>query len=99
MGNYNPEKPIIVPIKDDKRYRSWHEVKKPQSNAVIVYMMDVSGSMGEEQKEIVRIESFWLDTWLRRNYDGVESRYIIHDAVAREVDRDTFFGLGNLAVP
>ena len=91
MGNYNPNKPVIVPIRDDKRYRSWHEVRKPQSNAVIIYMMDVSGSMGEEQKEIVRIESFWLDTWLRRNYDGVESRYIIHDAVAREVDRDTFF--------
>ena len=28
----------------------------PQSNAVIIYMMDVSGSMGDEQKEIVRIE-------------------------------------------
>jgi len=53
--------------------------------------MDVSGSMGEEQKEIVRIESFWIDTWLRRHYKGIESRYIIHDATAREVDRDTFF--------
>jgi len=56
-----------------------------------LYMMDVSGSMGDEQKEIVRIESFWIDTWLRRQYQGLESRYIIHDAVAREVDRDTFF--------
>ena len=54
-------------------------------------MMDVSCSMGDEQKEIVRIESFWLDTWLRHQYKGLESRYIIHDAVAREVDRDTFF--------
>jgi uncharacterized sporulation protein YeaH/YhbH (DUF444 family) len=54
-------------------------------------MMDVSGSMGDEQKEIVRIESFWIDTWLRTQYKGIESRYIIHDAVAREVDRDTFF--------
>ncbi len=54
-------------------------------------MMDVSGSMGDEQKEIVRIESFWIDAWLRRQYQGLESRYIIHDAVAREVDRDTFF--------
>jgi uncharacterized sporulation protein YeaH/YhbH (DUF444 family) len=51
----------------------------------------VSGSMGDEQKEIVRIESFWIDTWLRSQYKGIESRYIIHDAVAREVDRDTFF--------
>ena len=58
---------------------------------VIIYMMDVSGSMGDEQKEIVRIESFWLDTWLRHQYKGLEARYIIHDAVAREVDRDTFF--------
>ena len=54
-------------------------------------MMDVSGSMGDEQKEIVRIESFWIDTWLRKHYKGLETRYIIHDAVAREVDRDTFF--------
>ena len=54
-------------------------------------MMDVSGSMGDEQKEIVRIESFWIDAWLRSQYKGLESRYIIHDAVAKEVDRDTFF--------
>ena len=47
--------------------------------------------MGDEQKEIVRIESFWIDTWLRSQYKGIESRYIIHDAMAREVDRDTFF--------
>jgi uncharacterized sporulation protein YeaH/YhbH (DUF444 family) len=53
--------------------------------------MDVSGSMGKEQKEIVRSEAFWIDTWLRHNYDDVETRFIIHDATAREVDRDTFF--------
>ncbi len=90
-GSYDPSNPIIVPIRDDRRYRTWRVDEKPQANAVIIYMMDVSGSMGEEQKEIVRIESFWLDTWLRRNYDGLESRYIIHDAVAKEVDKDTFF--------
>jgi uncharacterized sporulation protein YeaH/YhbH (DUF444 family) len=91
MGTYDPKNPAIIPIRDDRRYRTWRIETKPQANAVIVYMMDVSGSMGEEQKEIVRIESFWLDAWLRRNYDGLESRYIIHDAVAKEVDRDTFF--------
>ena len=90
-GTYNPDNPLIVPSREDKRYRSWKVESQPQSNAVIVYMMDVSGSMGDEQKEIVRIESFWIDTWLRSQYEGIESRYIIHDAVAREVDRDTFF--------
>jgi uncharacterized protein len=90
-GTYNKETPIIVPTREDKRYRSWRVQEMPQSNAVVIYMMDVSGSMGDEQKEIVRIESFWIDTWLRANYKGLETRYIIHDAVAREVDRETFF--------
>jgi uncharacterized sporulation protein YeaH/YhbH (DUF444 family) len=90
-GIYNAKDPIVIPVRDDKRYRSWKTESLPHSNAVIIYMMDVSGSMGDEQKEIVRIESFWIDTWLRSQYDGIESRYIIHDAIAREVDRDTFF--------
>ncbi len=90
-GTYDPKNPLIVPVRDDKRYRSWRSEPLPQSNAVIIYMMDVSGSMGDEQKEIVRIESFWIDTWLRSQYEGLESRYIIHDAMAKEVDRETFF--------
>jgi uncharacterized sporulation protein YeaH/YhbH (DUF444 family) len=90
-GLYDPKCPVVVPVRDDFRYRSFKEEVRPHQNAVILYMMDVSGSMGEEQKEIVRIESFWIDTWLRSQYKGIESRYIIHDAAAREVDRDTFF--------
>ncbi len=91
MGTYDPKNPVIIPIRDDKRYRSWRSDPLPQSNAVIIYMMDVSGSMGDEQKEIVRTESFWIDTWLKSQYHGIESRYIIHDAMAKEVDRDQFF--------
>lgn len=90
-GEYDPRNPIVVPRREDKRYRSFRVEEEPVANAVIIYMMDVSGSMGDEQKDIVRIESFWLDTWLRTQYKGLESRYIIHDASAREVDRDTFF--------
>ena len=91
MGKYDPARPMIIPYREDRRYRSWKTDPRPQSNAVIIYMMDVSGSMGDEQKEIVRIESFWIDTWLRSQYKGIESRYIIHDATAREVEREVFF--------
>ncbi len=91
LGSYDKDRPVIIPTKDDMRFRSWKTDEEPTANAVIIYMMDVSGSMGDEQKEIVRIESFWLDTWLRKQYKGIETRFIIHDAVAREVDRDTFF--------
>ena len=59
--------------------------------AVIIYMMDVSGSMTDEQKEIVRIEAFWIDTWIKAHYKGVETVYIIHDAAAQEVDEHTFY--------
>jgi uncharacterized sporulation protein YeaH/YhbH (DUF444 family) len=90
-GVYDPNNPIVVPIKADHRYRGWAETPRPQTNAVIVYMMDVSGSMGDEQKEIVRTEAFWIDTWLRSQYQGIHRRYIIHDASAREVDEDTFY--------
>jgi sporulation protein YhbH len=91
-GNYSPDAPLVVPIKEDKRYRSWNTIQKPQANAVAIYMMDVSGSMTDEQKHIVRTEAFWIDTWLRRQYEnGVERRYIIHDAVAKEVDEHHFY--------
>ncbi|MBI1826110.1 MAG: DUF444 family protein [Planctomycetes bacterium] len=90
-GLYDPEAPRIIFERRDKMYRSWRTVLNPQSNAVIIYMMDVSGSMGDEQKELVRLEAFWIDAWLRKNYQGIESRYIVHDVRAGEVDRETFF--------
>jgi uncharacterized sporulation protein YeaH/YhbH (DUF444 family) len=93
LGDYDPDKPDHHPAEKDIRYRSWKEVKSPQSNAVIVFMMDVSGSMGEEQKELVRLESFWIDTWLRKNYEGIESRYIVPRRGAKEVDKHTFYHL------
>lgn len=90
-GTYSPEEPVVIPIREDKQYRSWKEVPLPQSVACIIYMMDVSGSMTDEQKEIVRIEAFWIDTWIKAHYKGVERVYIIHDAVAQEVDEHTFY--------
>ncbi len=90
-GTYNKHNPIVIPERGDKRYKSWKTIKNPECSAVIIYMMDVSGSMTDMQKEIVRIESFWIDTWLRSQYNDIESRYIIHDAEAREVDRETFY--------
>ena len=41
----------------------------------------------------MRTEAFWLNTWLRSQYRSLETRYIVHDAAAREVDEHTFFHL------
>lgn len=90
-GTYNPDDPVIVPIRQDYQYRTIKKTQAPFTKAVVIYMMDVSGSMGEEQKEIVRLESFWINTWLKKHYKGLETRFIIHDATAKEVTEDAFF--------
>jgi hypothetical protein len=88
---YDPARPRVVPLPEDERFRSYQVIQLPESSAAIVYMMDVSGSMGAEQKEVVRNTAFWLDTWIRSQYRNVVVRYVIHDAAAREVDRHDFF--------
>src|SRR5580693_1538190 len=34
---YDPKRPMVVPIREDKQYRSWKEIHKPESVAVIIY--------------------------------------------------------------
>ncbi len=90
-GAYDPAQPHVAIVRQDRRYRIWKPAPQPKANAVIVYVMDVSGSMGTEQKEIVRTQSFWIDAWIKSHYQGTRSVFVVHDAAAKEVDRDTFF--------
>ena len=92
-GEWDPNKPRVVPVRDDERYRARKSCPEPDSSAVIFHVMDVSGSMGREQKDIVRIKAFWIDTWLRSQYKNLEVVYIVHDAVAKVVDQEAFFHL------
>lgn len=90
-GAYDPENPIVVPIKDDFRYKSPKLKPRPKTNAVIIYMIDVSGSMGDLEKSLARNTAFWTDAWIDRQYKGTEKCYIIHDSTAKLVDREAFF--------
>lgn len=92
-GSYDPKNPIIVPIREDKRFRSPDIIEQPNVNTVVIYMMDISGSMQEEQKHIVKSEVFWIDLWLQHQYKDIVSRFIVHDTEASEVDRKQFFEL------
>jgi hypothetical protein len=92
-GTWDPDAPRLLPRPDDLRFRASKQTRRPDHAAMILYMMDVSGSMGREQKEIVRLVSFWIDTWLRSQYQCLETRYVVHDAVAKEVDQQTFYRL------
>ncbi|TSC66916.1 MAG: hypothetical protein CEO19_435, partial [Parcubacteria group bacterium Gr01-1014_73] len=93
--SWNKSKTLPVPpfyiMPEDEWYRSWKTYWEKKSEAVIVYMMDVSGSMTEDQKAIVRTTSFWINVWVDAEYKGVDHRYIVHDAEAAEVDKETFY--------
>jgi sporulation protein YhbH len=79
---------------DDLRFRiSVPEVKR-ETNAVILAMRDVSGSMGEFEKYISRSFYFWMLKFLRTKYEKVQVAFITHHTEAKEVDEDTFFKLG-----
>jgi uncharacterized protein len=92
-GAYDPANPVLIPVREDKRYRSWTTQPRPENNAVVLYMMDVSGSMTQQKKELVRLTAFWIDTWLQAHYRNLITRYIVHDAAAKEVDAHTFYHL------
>lgn len=88
--------PVIVsPIKEDKRYLYGQPESLPETNAVIVFIRDASGSMTGEKTEIIRQENYWIDLWLQTNYDHLERVYILHDYEAQEVTERDFYNLSS----
>jgi len=79
---------------EDLRYKVWEHTIKHQSNAVIIAMMDVSGSMGEFEKYIARSFYFWMVRFLRTKYNNVKIIFISHHTEAKEVTEEEFFTHG-----
>ncbi len=80
--------------KEDLRYKTWEEQVKYESNAVVMAMMDVSGSMGEFKKYIARSFYFWMVRFLKTKYDQVKIVFISHHTEAKEVTEEQFFTQG-----
>ncbi|BDG62022.1 sporulation protein YhbH [Caldinitratiruptor microaerophilus] len=87
--------PRIHPIiPEDLRYKTWEERYRPETSAVVLAMMDTSGSMGEFEKYIARAFFFWMVRFLRSKYDNVQIRFLAHSTEAREVTEEEFFTKG-----
>lgn len=82
---------VLQPIKEDKRYRQFNEIKIPSSNALVIFARDGSGSMDDAKCDIVSDMSWWIDTWIRRFYERVDRLYVWHDSTAMEVDEEKFY--------
>ncbi|MDP2660254.1 MAG: sporulation protein YhbH [Dehalococcoidia bacterium] len=79
---------------EDLRFKTWEVQKSYQSSAVVIAMMDVSGSMGEFEKYVARSFYFWLVRFLRTRYGNVEIVFIAHHTEAKEVTEEEFFHRG-----
>jgi uncharacterized protein len=81
--------PYIDPI--DVRYNRFERVPKPNTQAVMFCLMDVSGSMTEAMKDLAKRFFMLLYVFLQRRYKTVDIVFIRHTSTAEEVDEDTFF--------
>ena len=76
---------------DDLRYRRVRETTRPCANAVIICIMDVSGSMEQTKKYLARSFYFLLYQFVRWRYEKVEVVFIAHTTEAKEVNEWEFF--------
>ncbi|WP_407058269.1 sporulation protein YhbH [Tigheibacillus jepli] len=93
--NATKGKPTIAPIyEDDLRFKTWNEVIRQESNAVVIAMMDTSASMGSFAKYLARSFFFWTTRFLRSQYEHVEIVFIAHHTEAKVVTEEEFFTKG-----
>ncbi len=81
--------PYIDPL--DIRYNRFEPQPQPKTNAVMFCLMDVSGSMGEREKDLAKRFFILLHIFLKRRYERIDIVFISHTHQAREVDEETFF--------
>jgi uncharacterized protein len=77
--------------KADLRYNNFVKQPNPMTKAVVVFLMDVSGSMGEREKTIAKKFFILLYLFLRRKYKDIDVVFIRHHHTAEECDQETFF--------
>ena len=109
MGNIDKKQTILTAIKrnaikgkaeispihnDDLRFKTWNDVVKPESSAVVLAMMDTSASMGNFEKYMARSFFFWMTKFLRSKYEKVEIEFIAHHTEAKVVSEEDFFSKG-----
>lgn len=114
MGNIDKKRTLITAIKrnalkgeaaiapihqDDLRFKTWDEVVKRESKAVVLAMMDTSGSMGVFEKYCARSFFFWMVRFLRMEYEALDIEFIAHHTEAKVVTEEAFFTKGRVEVP
>ena len=81
-------------IEDDLRYYRVKVQPKRESNAAIIFVMDVSGSMDNTKKYLARSYFYVLSRFIKNKYNNVEVAFVAHSTTAKEVGENEFFHKG-----
>lgn len=89
----NPEDLLISPA--DRVYKILSREKDYESQAVVFFVRDYSGSMHGNPTEMVVTQHVLIYSWLTYQYENqIKTRFILHDTEAREVDNfHTYYNL------
>jgi hypothetical protein len=76
---------------DDLRYRQLVRRPRPATSAAVIFAIDVSGSMGETERQLAKTFFFFALQGIRRQYSKVEMAFVAHSAEAWEFNESQFF--------
>jgi hypothetical protein len=76
---------------DDLRFRQLVRRERPATNAAVIFALDVSGSMGETERQLAKTFFFFALQGIRRQYAKVEVAFVAHSAEAWEFNEAQFF--------
>jgi uncharacterized protein len=79
---------------DDLRYKHIELDTREDSNAVVICVMDTSGSMDTMKKYLARSFFFLLYQFISTRYRNVEIVFVAHHTEANEVTEEDFFHKG-----
>jgi len=76
---------------DDLRFRQLNRREQPSIQAVVFFLMDVSGSMTDRDRQLAKTFFFWATQGLKREYKHLDTVFVAHTTEAFEFSEEQFF--------
>ena len=76
---------------EDLRFRQLVKRTRPATRAAVFFVLDVSSSMGEHDRQLAKTFFFWVVQGLRRQYKHIDTVFVGHTTSAWEFSEEEFF--------
>ena len=76
---------------EDLRFRQLTRRRQPALRAAVFFLLDVSASMSERDRQLAKMFFFWVAAGLRREYQALDIVFVAHTTEAWEFSEADFF--------